>query len=421
MIIKNDKNIVVPDYLNEAFFVCALEEGLRDIKIVIREVEFAWGSKPGENYCSSIYRCTVTYDCCGEYPVQGQKLHLIVKAIPVISETVFLEDVGVFIKEKLVYSDVLPRLEVLSKNDKFGAKFFYTTKSPLPIIVFNDLKTEGYQLASRQKGLDWHHSSLVLKQLAKFHATSMVLLKKDPCIAKRFTKGMLCEETILKSDTFFHMFGGYLNQLIKTSATWPGYENINTKLQKYYNNFKEITYKLAKPKEGDRFSVINHGDLWSTNFMFGYDDELEPTRPTRLIFVDFQLTIHGSPAIDINFFLNTSVQLDVLKTRRQELIEVYYKVLVENLEYLRYEPIPSFEDLQYELRSRELYGFFGLFGFLPMVTMPEDLSNDASIEAFTNEEYKARKLADAFSREQLQNYMKFGLKRYADLGVLDEF
>lgn len=96
---------------------------------------------------------------------------------------------------------------------------------------------------------------------------------------------MLCEETVLKTDTFYQMFGGYLGQLVKTSSTWTGYENISNKLKKYYDNFKEITYKLGKPKKGDRFKVLNHGDMWTNNFMYAYGDKNEPNKPTKAIFV----------------------------------------------------------------------------------------------------------------------------------------
>ncbi|XP_075156629.1 uncharacterized protein LOC142229920 [Haematobia irritans] len=422
MIVQNNQNIPIPEYINEEFFVNALEEGLREVKIVIRELEFTWGSNPGDNYCSSIYRVHIIYDSYGaDRNELDQNIHLIVKTIPVIQENLFLQDVGVFVKEKLIYADILPRLAILCDNDDFGAKCFYTLKKPIQTIIFNDLTVEGYRNASRYTGLDWNHSVMILQKLAKFHATSMVLLKKEPAITKRLTKGMLCEETILKSDTLLHMFGGYLKQLVKTSSAWPGYEDINVKLQKYHSNFKEITHKLAQHKENDRYRVLNHGDLWTTNFMFAYEDDLQPSIPTKAIFVDFQLSFYGSPACDINFFLSTSVQLDILKTRRDELIEAYYKVFSETLEYLRYDDIPTFEDLKYELRSRELYGFFGLFGFLPMATMPKELSEDTSIEAFSDADYTAKKLANAFEREQLQNYMKFGLKRYEELGVLDEF
>lgn len=45
-------------------------------------------------------------------------------------------------------------------------------------IVFNDLKVDGYKLASCGASLDWEHASLILQQLGKLHATSMVLAKK---------------------------------------------------------------------------------------------------------------------------------------------------------------------------------------------------------------------------------------------------
>lgn len=88
---------------------------------------------------------------------------------------------------------------------------------------------------------------------------------------------------------------------------------------------------------------------------------------------------------------------------------------------MRYENIPTLDDLKYEMRSRELYGLFALFGFLPMVTIPKELSNDTSIEAFTNEEYKNKKLEKIFSRDALTEHLKYSLKRFDDLGVLDEF
>ena len=88
---------------------------------------------------------------------------------------------------------------------------------------------------------------------------------------------------------------------------------------------------------------------------------------------------------------------------------------------MRYENIPSLDDLKYELRSRELYGLFASFGFLPMVTLPEELSGDTSIEAFTNEDYKNKKLEEMFARAALTEHLKYSLKRFEDLGVLDEF
>ncbi|XP_039961688.1 uncharacterized protein LOC120775533 [Bactrocera tryoni] len=423
MVIKNPNNIYIPDYLNENFFVAALEEGLREIQVTVKEVTFEWGSNPGDNYCSRIYRVAVAYERLvddDEPPVQEQR-SLIVKTIPISKDTRFLEDVGVFLKEKITYLDVLPRLQILVDDQKFGASCYYAIKAPTRTIVLSDLKPEGFVLASRQDQLDWAHCELILQQTARLHATSMILAQRDPDITKRLVNGMLSKQTILKSDSFKLMFGGTLKELANNAAEWPGYEKIAQKLHHFHDNFKPICAHLADRREGDRIVVMNHGDLWTSNFMYAYDDAKQPEKPTRAIFVDFQLNFYGSPACDLNFFLNTSVRLNVLKDRRDDLINAYYKTFKETLEFLHYENIPTLEDLKYELRARELYGLFALFGFLPIITMPKELSQDSSIENLVDNEASLTKYKKVFAQERLKDLLKYALKRLDDLGVLDEF
>lgn len=96
---------------------------------------------------------------------------------------------------------------------------------------------------------------------------------------------MLSPETVNQSDTFDSMFGGSLDHLIRVASEWPGYEEITKKLKKYRENFKSITCKLAAPKPQDKFAVLNHGDLWTNNFMFAYGNAANLNKPTKAIFV----------------------------------------------------------------------------------------------------------------------------------------
>lgn len=122
--IKNDQNITVADYLNEAFFIETLEEGLRQSKVTLHEIDFAWGSNPGDNYCSAIYQVQLDFSrwVTGKESEKREKLSLIVKTIPITEDTKFLEDVCVYIKEKQTYTDMLPRLDILSNGSTFGPK-----------------------------------------------------------------------------------------------------------------------------------------------------------------------------------------------------------------------------------------------------------------------------------------------------------
>ncbi|XP_017151091.1 uncharacterized protein LOC108161360 [Drosophila miranda] len=423
VVINNKQKISVPEYLNEQFFTETLEEGLRETKVTLKEINFEWGSNPGDNYCSAIYRVLVTFAKWSDNKESAKKeqLSLIVKTIPITEATQFLEDVSVFIKEKQTYTDILPRLDILSRGDKFGAKYYHSVKGPVQTIVFSDLKVEGFKVASRESGLDFNHASLILQQLGKFHATSMVLAQKDPEIVKQYTRGMLSEDILMKSDTFENMFGDFLKGLIKCSAGWPGYKHISGHLQRLSDNFRNVCVAASKPKAGDRYVVLNHGDMWTNNFMYGYDNKDQPEVPTRAIFVDFQLSFYGSPGCDLNFFLNTSLKFELVQDRREELIKVYYKAFRDALEYARFEHIPTYEDLLYELRSRETYGLFALFAFLPMITMPKELASDNSIDNMQDEAFKQKKVDAIFAQKALNDYQKWALKRFDTLGVFGDY
>ncbi|XP_016961690.1 uncharacterized protein LOC108032380 [Drosophila biarmipes] len=423
VVIKNKHKIPVPEYLNEQFFTDTLEEGLRQSKVTLKEINVDWGSNPGDNYCSSIYRAELTFAkwMDGVECEETDHISLIIKAIPTTPATQMLQNAGVFIKEKQTYTDILPRLEILNRGDKFAPRYYYSVKKPAQTIVFGDLKALGYKVASRESGLDWNHASLILQQLGKFHATSMVLAKMDPDIVKNYTRGMLSENLIMKDDGMEKIFGGFLKGLIKCSAGWPGFENISNHLQRFMDNFRSVCVAAAKPKKGDRYVVLNHGDLWTNNFMFAYGNASQPKVPTSARFLDFQVSFFGSPACDLNFFLNTSLKLELLQERHEDLIRLYYVAFREALEYAHFEDIPSYEDLKYELRSRETYGLFGMFGFLPIITMPLELAKDNSLEKMQDEAFKQRKMDAIFSQKFLNDYQKWALKRADSLGVFDDY
>lgn len=116
-----DKKAEVPACLNKDFFKAALEEGLREQHIDIREIVFDESNGGGENYCSKIYRTKLLYQR-GPYQL-AESISVIVKSITITPATQFLEDLGVFFREKIFYSDVLGKLELLiADGSKFGAK-----------------------------------------------------------------------------------------------------------------------------------------------------------------------------------------------------------------------------------------------------------------------------------------------------------
>ncbi|XP_057334053.1 uncharacterized protein LOC130673134 [Microplitis mediator] len=72
------------------------------------------------------------------------------------------------------------------------------------------------------------------------------------------------------------------------------------------------------------FNVINHGDCWINNMMIKYDEQ---GNIVDHVFVDFQMSRYGTPAIDLQYFFNTSVSEKVLNEHKASLMEHYQEVL----------------------------------------------------------------------------------------------
>ncbi|KAL9883064.1 uncharacterized protein ACN427_010579 isoform 1-T2 [Glossina fuscipes fuscipes] len=409
----------LPNYLNENFFKTALEDGLHDESVYIKKIILSDNnSGGGENYCSKIYRAKALYR--SSKTQLDEELALIVKSIAITPATQCLEDFAVYLREKIFYFDALGKLEMLiGDNTKFGAKCFYSTCEPMQTIVFDDLTQYGYRLASRQDGLDEGHCKVTLEKLGKFHAASMVMAHQDPFIRDHFKTGMLDEHYIRTSERFVDFMTLQLRTLANLVATWgEDYKEITEKLHKHCDNITENLVKTGQAKPNE-ITVLNHGDLWVNNFMFKYD-ECNKKKPIDVVFVDFQHSFFGSPGCDINFFLNSSVQLNVLMKCRDSLIESYYAAFRESLQRMQFEKIPTLEDMKTEITSRELYGFFASYSFLPMIAMRKEDSYDINLETLASKEFATKKVKLMFSsNHRTTDTLRYTLKRFNELGTLD--
>lgn len=64
------------------------------------------------------------------------------------------------------------------KKDVLSAEVFYSRQEFPSLLVLEDLKSSGFQVANRQTGLDLAHCVLTIRNLAHFHASSMHLIEK---------------------------------------------------------------------------------------------------------------------------------------------------------------------------------------------------------------------------------------------------
>lgn len=133
------------------------------------------------------------------------------------------------------------------------------------------------------------------------------------------------------------------------------------------------TFEACRIKE-EEFNVLNHGDSWSNNFMFKYNEkgEREDT-----ILVDFQICKYGSPVQDLLYFIFSSPKQDIRLTEFDYLIKYYHDNLLENLVLLEYpKDLPTLSSLHIAILRNHQWAVTTVYSTLAIVLLePTDNAN----------------------------------------------
>jgi len=245
----------------------------------------------------------------------------------------------------------------------------------------------------------------------------LIRLGQDPHIFDAYGDGMLSPRGLAKDDgLLMQFFSGNGKELHHLVSTWPGFEKIAEKIGKYMQNQRANLERSQAPQEKE-VKVLNHGDLWVNNMLFKYDGA---QRPQDLILIDFQLSVWGSPGIDLNYFFYTSLTLEVLRHRRTQLLRTYHARLAKTLLDLDMGiPVPSYEQILEEVHRRESYGFFASYGIFPTVSQDKAQTADNNLENFKDADFAKQKVRQMFQSRRLADTLRYTLPHFERAGVLD--
>ncbi|CAL4073280.1 unnamed protein product [Meganyctiphanes norvegica] len=315
----------------------------------------------GDNFGSLITSVLVNYkllniEC---------KVSYIVKIIP-----------NQYIKEIKFYTEVLPLLNSSLKSVwqpalRIPKCIHVSSEEQIALMILEDLRPRGFKMFERKKGLDIQHTKLALAELARLHASSIILHRNiNEILSDKFD---FLKATTTVEDEMKTIFQGNVTTAIMMLDKIGGYKNVISWLKNILPTVDEIYTSSIAP--APPFEVLCHGDCWNNNLLFRYDDS---GQPVEVQLVDLQASFVSSPAVDINYLLYTSLSGDVRNGNISSFLSIYHNAFKKVLKAAETKiPFTKVELLQ-EFRKRNIFGLLmGMNIACSIVSEGSDLMSDA--------------------------------------------
>uniref|UniRef100_A0A2A4K0J1 CHK kinase-like domain-containing protein n=1 Tax=Heliothis virescens TaxID=7102 RepID=A0A2A4K0J1_HELVI len=299
------------------------KQGFKDSKVTFNAVGSA-----GDNYMANVKRIFVE----GE----NGNLSIIVKIAPA-SEHLrenFNSEL-LFSNECFMYAKVLPKFLQLQKQAgvpeedqiKFPKCYGSLDEAPNEIILLEDVKAKGYTMQDRFIPLTDYVVKSVLKSLAVWHSLSYVLKQKEPETFNYFKDNLIDLLSIIakKKDNPAIDFIAHIEKMaIGVLTGYPEYQNI---IRDKVTGALEKGAKMQKSEDGNRFSVIQHGDAWTNNIMFRFQGDTL----MEAMLIDYQLSRNASPVSDLMYFLFNCTHHNARVEYFYEWLDYYHSELDNSL------------------------------------------------------------------------------------------
>lgn len=351
----SSKGLKLPGFLRREFFYEVVEKKL-NLKSDQYDIQRVWvelATKKGDNYGSIMYRAKI--DVWNKSTSSVNSFSVIVKTRPTGEAANFSNNLDTFTKEIDMYTRIIPAFEKLYKTKgldiEIGPRCLkICRKVPSDIIVMDDLCSLGYKVANRQEGLDQVQVEMILEKLAQFHAASAVHEEPTECFQETYKDGLYNRDNLEVMERLLRPAYDACFNAIRSFPFAEEYINDLERIQPIA--LSRVFETLVVDPNG--FNVLNHGDFWCNNILFQHKDD-DTLMDSSLI--DFQLCFYGSPVLDLNFFLFTSVKADIRLSKLHYFIRYYHEKLISNLAVLGYKkPLPTLKNLQFDFYDRLVYG-----------------------------------------------------------------
>lgn len=268
--------MVLPDFIQKLISDIAVRESLIDYTL-----ETDAGSKHGDNFQGVM----VAVRLVGSKDVNGKfekvTKHLLCKIPPSssIRRNVY-QSIFAFEREVKIYSKVLPIFDKfqeekgLTREESFNS--YPVTHVALcdeendhHILIMDDLRHQNFVMFPKEQSTNIEHATLVMKEMAKYHAVSFALKDQQPQLFEEFKE----------SDVLLNIIkNGKVKAVVEESLDRCFRVVKNANYKKSIADMRERYIEILENYASDEFigdsAIVTHGDCWNNNFLFSYKENV---------------------------------------------------------------------------------------------------------------------------------------------------
>lgn len=383
-------------WLDNAFFEKVLRLALGDKSITVEDFFISLHTDASEQYASTIYRATLSYCTKGK----TESLAVVIKLIS--SKVNQFADASSFENELNLYKNFIsPMQNLLSQagceNALLAPKLMYASTEPQPVMILEDATHNHYEL--HKSAMSFENAGIVAEKLAKFHAASYCLIKDTSNKIPRVGSSGLFKEKPSQGVKFMEE---NFNIFTEEISKWKGFEKYAEKFKNLTSNFLQRGIEIYNP-EIDNFSVkvLNHGDFHYNNMLVKFDSEQSSV--LDVMFIDFQLSFWGTPAVDLYYLLYLVCNKEARDNHRQELICHYHKKFVETLEKLGHMgTVPTLLDINNDLLKAGFLEVVIVVCFIPFLFADQSTAMNVFSETQDEKAYRRQLYRNSKYREIIE-------------------
>ncbi|KAL4705985.1 hypothetical protein ACJJTC_004964 [Scirpophaga incertulas] len=230
------------------------DEGLTACDVNVKDI-----STNGGNYMGSLQEIQLK----GLSPTGQKEINLFLKNKLVVEEFNELID-DAYNREAFCYNELINIYNVLQEDANIPTEERFRTvkcykESNIDVTILENLTKKGYTTPNRLDAVSFEFASETLKQLAKFHALSFALRKRNPEFFEKHIKPL---RSIYNLDEKWHKF---IKQVFDNAVVHLDTESRN-KLVEHYPKMIERFIQFVNISDDDAICLC-HGDFRPNNIM----------------------------------------------------------------------------------------------------------------------------------------------------------